>query len=117
MERSPDLLIAQWRDDAETLRARGAPQQADALANCADELKAALREHDLEALTLNEASRESRYSYSSLQKRVASGELPNVGTKNCPRVRRGDLPRKAGQLPRGPIDGEPDLAEKVLTGG
>ncbi len=116
MERSPKHLIAQWRDDAETLRARGAPQQADALSNCAEELEAALREHDLEAVTLNEASQESGYSYSTLQKKVASGELPSVGTKNCPRVRRGDLPRKAGQLPRRPSDGEPDLAGTILTG-
>ena len=104
------VLASRWRTDAETLRARGAPQQADALANCADELEAALREHDLEALTLNEAAQESGYSYSTLQKKVARGELSNMGTKNCPRIRRGHLPRKAGQLPRGPSDGEPDLA-------
>ncbi len=109
-------LLSQWRDEAATLRRRGAPQQAEALDSCAEELEAALREHSLQALTLNEASQESGYSYSTLQKKVASGELPNVGSKNCPRVRRGDLPRKAGRLPRGPRDGEPDLAGKVLTG-
>ncbi len=110
-------LATQWRTDGATLRRRGVAAQAVALETCADELEAALREHDLEALTLNVASQESGYSYSALQKKVASGELPNMGTKNCPRVRRGDLPRKAGQLPRGPSDGEPDLAEKVLAGG
>ncbi len=111
------VLIAQWRTEADTLRKRGAVAQAIALETCADELEAALREHALEALTLNEAAQESGYSYSALQKKVASGELFNMGTKNCPRVRRGDLPRKAGQLPRGPSDGEPDLAGKIFAGG
>ena len=110
-------LASRWRTEADTLRRRGASAQAVALESCADELEAALREHALQALTLNVASQESGYSYSTLQKKVASGELPNVGSKNCPRVRRGDLPRKAGRLPRGPSDGEPDLAEKVLAGG
>ncbi len=109
-------LASRWRAEAATLRRRGAPEQAEALESCTEELEAALREHDLEALTLNEASHESGFSYSSLQKRVASGELRNVGNKHCPRVRRGDLPRKAGQLPRRPSDGEPDLAGTILTG-
>ena len=118
MERSPaSSLAARWRTDADMLRKRGAVAQAVAVESCADDLEAALREHSLQALTLNEASQESGYSYSTLQKKVASGELPNVGNKNCPRVRRGDLPRKAGQLPRGPSGGETDLAGKVLTGG
>ncbi len=114
---SCDRLARQWRDEAETLRKRGAVAQAVVLESCAEELEAAQREHELEALTLNEASQESGYSYSALQKKVASGELPNMGTKNCPRLRRGDLPRKASQLPRGPGDGEPDLAGTILTGG
>ena len=113
----PTDLIARWRTDVATLRRRGAAAQGVLLESCADDLEAALREQALEALTLNEASQESGYSYSTLQKKVASGELPNMGSKNCPRVRRGDLPRKAGQLPRGPSGGEPDLAGKVLTGG
>ncbi len=111
------VLASRWRTDVATLRKRGAVAQAVAVESCADDLEAALREQALEALTLNEASQESGYSYSTLQKKVASGELPNVGSKNCPRVRRGDLPRKAGHLPRGPSDGEPDLAGKVLAGG
>ncbi len=113
---SVDSLASQWRDEAETLRRRGATAQAVVLESCAEELETALREHDLEALTLNEASQESGYSYSALQKKVASDELPNMGSKNCPRVRRGDLPRKPGRLPRGPSDGEPDLVGTILAG-
>ncbi len=117
MTRESRDLVAQWREEAAVLHRRGANAQAVVLEQCSEELEAALREHDLEALTLNEASQESGYSYSTLQKKVASGELPNVGSKNCPRVRRGDLPRKAGQLPRRPSDGEPDLAGTILAGG
>ena len=117
MSSSPDRLIGRWRCEAETLRKLGATAQAVLLESCVDELEAAQQEQALEALTLNQATQESGYSYSALQKKVASGELLNMGSKNSPRVRRGDLPRKAGQLPRGPRDGEPDLAGIVLAGG
>ena len=109
------LLTAQWHDKADTLRECGAEALAVLLELCVDELEADRREQALQALTLSQASQESGYSYSALQKKVASGELPNMGTKNCPRVRRGDLPRKAGRLPRRPIDGEPDLAGMILA--
>lgn len=112
----PTDLAAQWRDKADTLRECGAESQAVLLELCVDELEAFHREHALEALTLTEATQESGYSYSALQKKVASGELPNMGSKNSPRVRRGDLPRKAGRLPRRPTYGEPDLAGMILAG-
>ena len=115
MTSSMALLVSQWRHDADTLRKRGAEVQAVALESCAAELEEAYREHALEALTLTEATQESGYSYSALQKKVASGELSNVGTKNGPRVRRGDLPRKAGRLPRGPSDSEPDLVGTIVA--
>ena len=114
---SIELLTTQWRSQVETLRKLGAGAQAAVLESCAEELEVALREHDLEALTLQGGSKESGYSYSALQKMVAKGKVPNVGDKNRPRVRRGDLPRKAGQLPTGPSDCEPDLAGTILTGG
>jgi hypothetical protein len=63
-----------------------------------------MRERELHALTLEEAARESGYSYSSLQKKVASGGLTNVGTKGSPRVRRGELPRKGGARESGIAD-------------
>ncbi len=110
-------LAARWRKEATLLRRWGAEAHSTVLECCTGELEAALRESELEAVTLQEAAKESGFSYSTIQKKVASGELPNMGTKNCPRVRRGDLPRKAGQLPRRPSDGEPDLAGRVLAGG
>ena len=110
----PDLLAAQWRSEAETLRRRGAAAQAVALESCADDLETALRERTLEALTLNEASRESGYSYSALQKMVANGTVPNQGNSHRPRIRRGDLPRKAGRLGKVSGEGEPDLVGRIL---
>ena len=110
-------LATSWRGQAAALRRYGADAQAAVLEQCAEDLETTLRETQVESLTLEAAASESGYSYSALQKKVASGELSNVGSKNCPRVRRGDLPRKAGRLPRKPSDGEPDLAGKVLAGG
>ena len=88
-------LAERWRTEAERLRGWGASEQATVLETCAGQLEAHTRQQELEALTLEDAAEASGYSYSSLQKKVAGGELANVGTKGSPRVRRGDLPRKA----------------------
>jgi hypothetical protein len=90
---------------------------ATLLESCADDLETVLRERELEALTLKEASQESGYSYSALQKMVANNTLANVGDAYRPRVRRGDLPRKPGQLLRPDADSEPDLVGRILGSG
>lgn len=100
-------LPARWRQEAAVLRRRGAAGQAEALESCAEELEAWERQRALEGLTLEEAERESGYTYSALEKMVRRGELENVGEKGRPRVRRGDLPRKARRE-------RPDLAGAVL---
>ena len=105
-------LAARWCEEAAVLRRRGAEAQATVLEQCASELEATLREHALEALTLQEASRESGYSYSALQKMLARDELQNIGQKHRPRVRRSDLPRK---LRRASRDAPPDLAGRILA--
>jgi hypothetical protein len=97
-------LCARWRETAQTLKRYGSTEAASALVECASELEAALREEELEALTLAEAVSESGMSYSSLQKRLASGELLNVGEKGSPRIRRVDLPRKGGSGEAGIVD-------------
>jgi hypothetical protein len=89
-----DELTLRWRAEATILRSRSAGVQAEVLESCAAELEAWQKEKDLEALTLEQAVTESGYSYSALQKKIAAGELKNVGTKGSPRVRRGDLPKK-----------------------
>ena len=86
-------LIERWRSEMDTLRKWGAG--ADILGRCINELESVLDAEKLEAITLGEAVRVSGYSYSSLQKKVAGGELPNIGKKGSPRVRKGDLPKKA----------------------
>ncbi len=60
----------------------------------ASELEAVLREHELEALTLEQAVAESGLSYSALEKALRQHRLPNAGTKGAPRIRRRDMPRK-----------------------
>ena len=89
-----DELLELWRNDAATLRKYAATTQADSIEQCAAQLSVAMREYALEALTLEAAVIESGYSYSSLQKRVASGELENAGSKGRPLIVRGQLPKK-----------------------
>ncbi len=110
----PAQLADSWRDDARILRSRGAPGHADVLESCAQELQARQEEHFLEALPLSQAAKEVGYSYSALQKVVAEGKNPNVGKRNAPRIRRGDLPQKAGRLSGGPVDNQSDLAERFM---
>ena len=109
-------LAARWREEAELLRRRGQPTLAAMAESYADELEEELRQADLEALTLKQAAEESGFSYSAIQKMVNTGQLPNVGDKHRPRVRRGDLPRKAGRLRSQRNDGQPDLAGQILAG-
>ena len=92
-------LSAEWRAHAETLRAYGAAGQADAVDRCADELERALAADDGELLTLQQAASVSGYSADHLGRLIRLGTLPNLGRSRSPRIRRGDLPRKAATLP------------------
>ena len=112
---SPRDLPEAWREKATELRRFGAEDQATTLEYCADDLDETWRIWQTEPLTLDEAVEESGYSYSSLEKRVRSGRIPNIGELGAPRVRRADLPRKAPR-PRFKLEtGEPDLAEEILA--
>lgn len=51
-----------------------------------------------ELLNLQEAARESGYSADHLGRLVRDGRIRNAGRPNAPRVRRGELPRKASAL-------------------
>jgi hypothetical protein len=104
-----------WLAEAEILRRRGAGSLADVLESCARDFEAWLRERDLELLTLDEAVQESGYSYSSLEKSVRSGRLPNAGKPGRPRIRRCDLPRKVNGASWDMQDkAGPDLAGAIL---
>lgn len=82
--------VDRWREEADLLRRRGAPRQADVLESVADDLEERLEEWRLETLSLEDAARESGLAYDTVQRKVGS-ELPNAGEKGRPRVRRCDL--------------------------
>ena len=65
----------------------------------ADEREAAAEASLEEMLTLAEAAETSGYAYSSLERMVRRGELPNAGAKGNPRIRRRDLPRRPPHEP------------------
>ena len=110
MTRMPDLA-ERWRQEAALFRKRGQSQVAALMESMAADYEAVERERVLEELTLTEAVEESGYSYSALQKMLASGQLENLGEKHAPRVRRVDLPRKA----RGERE-QRSIAERVTVG-
>lgn len=53
-------------------------------------------------LNLTEAARECGYSPDALGRMVRAGRIPNQGRPGAPKVRRSDLPRKAGWPTIGP---------------
>ena len=107
-------LSASWRTEAELFRRRGMGESGRLMESVAEDLEARLREWELEALSLEAAAEESGYSYSSLQQKVAKGELPNAGGKGSPRVRRCDLPLKGGRSQPRLEPSNLDLADQVL---
>ena len=110
----PANLPAEWREKGKGLR-RFSEGAAAAFKECADDLDQAWRIWQEEPLTLDEAAEESGYTYSSLQQKVAAGEIPNIGDKGRPRVRRADLPRKTPKSGFKLETGEPDLAAEILA--
>lgn len=111
-----DALVVRWREDASTLRTRGASHHADTLESAADDLETRLREWRLERLTLTEAAREAGSAYDTIQRKVASGDLPNAGEKGSPRIRRCDLHEWMDVPPATGSDADdPDVAGEVLA--
>jgi hypothetical protein len=107
---APGALPAAWRARASELR-RYAPPAAEAYLCAAQELEEAIRAAQDEQLTLQEAALESGYSVRRLRELVADGSIPQAGEKGRPRIRRGDLPRRAGAVPASAYDMETDAAE------
>ena len=108
-------LVVERKSRSTMLREYGAEAQAAAIQGCATELTEAVKEWQDEPLTLEQAVEETGYSYSTLQQKIAGGEIPNAGSKGRPRVRRYDLPRKAPTPTLLLESGEPDLAGEVLA--
>jgi hypothetical protein len=95
----PAELVTAWRDRAASLR-RYAPEVANALEDAASELEAHLRETEADLLTLQAATRETGYTSDHLGRLIRAGKLENHGRGHAPKVRRGDLPRKAARRVR-----------------
>ena len=72
-------------------------------------------------LNLTQAARECGYSPDALGRMVRSGRIPNLGRPGAPRVRRTDLPRKAGLplllSPDSPPETRAYIARAALTAG
>ena len=90
----PTELPSQWREAANEIRVHNAGSAA-AFELCAVQLEEGLKTAENDVLTLADAARESGYHADSLRHMVASGQLPNAGKRGSPRIRRGDLPRRA----------------------
>jgi hypothetical protein len=109
-----------WRARAADLRAFGSDERAALLwERAADELEAAAVRTD-DFLTLRQAHAACGYSADHLGRLVRQGKLRNYGRLNAPRLRRSELPTKAGvggSLPRTGIVGEisrVELARAVI---
>ncbi len=105
-------LAAKWRSDANVVEQRGAPGIAEVWRLAADELDVFLSAWETEKLALTQAAQESGYTRSALEKMLRRGDIANAGEKGKPRIRRCDLPKKAGGTLRDE-EGEPDLAAAV----
>lgn len=102
-------LSQEWRRRAEGLRPFAEPA-ARAFDVAAEELSAALaREYD-EPVTVTEAGRLSGYSGEHLARLVREGRIPNAGRLHAPRIRRGDVPRRAA-VARQPASGYDPAAD------
>lgn len=117
-ERTLLTLAPRWRERADELRAWGnAEGAARALERAADELEEELARRDEDVLTLPEAAEESGYSTDHLARLIRAGRIPNAGRHHAPRIRRADVPRKAGALPiesRTPMSRE-QIARSVIA--
>jgi hypothetical protein len=82
------------------MRRFGAAEQATVLETALMELKDFLLRQAEEVITLTQAAHETGYTPDHLGRLVRGGEIPNVGRKNAPRVRRADLPKKTSAAPR-----------------
>ncbi len=94
---SPADLVTIWRQQAAQYDRDGQPG-GRLLTRVARELEESLTAEANSVLTLAEASQASGYSVDHLRREIRVGNVPNAGRKNAPRIRRGDLPLKAGRL-------------------
>jgi hypothetical protein len=108
-------LAAGWRKEAAMLERLGLAREARMVQTFASDLEQRLREWELQELTLEQAAGETGLKYDTVQRKIASGELPNAGRKGAPLVRRCDLYGGGSSAPQLVTEsGEPDIAAEVL---
>lgn len=101
-----------WKEDAQTLRRRGAPRRAETLESAAEDLERRISGWWREPLTAREAAAETGYSPEHLRRLAREKKLPTVGDGGRVRFERRHLPRKPGRRGRGP-DASPSIASAV----
>lgn len=113
-------LADDWRSEAELLRHRGAPRQADALESAAEDLEQRLSQWWREPLTAEEAAAETGYSADHLRRLARQGKVPTADDGGPVRIERRHLPRKPGDGPGGgdsrtrPVASRSRVARTVL---
>ena len=104
-----------WRKRAAVLEPY-APTVAKAMRDLAAELETALRNGDLDTLTLTAAAQRSGYSREHPGRLVREGSIPNAGRPNAPRICLADLPRKTGYLPQERVRTDiPDTSKRQIV--
>jgi len=105
-------LRDRWLSEAAHVRPYNAGA-AHAFETAARELDEAIAAAESELLTLEEAARESHYSADHLRHLVSEGRIPNAGKRGAPRIRRKDLPRRAGAVSTSSYDPAADALRLV----
>ena len=90
-------LPATWRERADLIRPY-AESAAKAWDDAAEELERQLRDREDELLNLTVAGKECGYTPDWLGRLIRQRRLVNCGKPGAPKVRRGDLPKKATML-------------------
>ena len=108
-----EAITAGWREEAALYERRGQDTLARLAESFAADLEEELTAWYFESLTLHDAAEESGVAYSTLQQKVANGDLPNSGEKGSPRILRCNLPTRGGGSTQ--TKGEPDLAAEILS--
>ncbi|MFC1791328.1 hypothetical protein ACFL0I_02535 [Gemmatimonadota bacterium] len=91
-------LQEDWRRTAELFRDHFTDPVARAYERCAEDLEEWLNQQEDAVLNLKQAAAESGYSSDHLGRLQKAGKIPNAGRPGSPKIRRADLPRKAGPL-------------------
>jgi len=97
-----DAFLSKWRDEADTMRRRGALVTGAALCDeILGDIESVFESEEAALLTLQEASARSGYTPDHLGKLLREGRIPNAGRWHSPRIRARDLPRKPVALREG----------------